>query len=138
MSNSVNKGIIIGRVGKDPTTRDLKSGGRVVSFSVATSERWTDKATGEKKEDTTWHNVVVFDTRLAEIAEKMVRKGVNVYVEGAIKTRKYTDKEGIERYVTEIVLAAFRGALTLLTPGSGPVTQREGVGPHDPDAEAEG
>ena len=135
MANSVNKAIIIGRVGKDPTTRDLGKT-KVVSFSVATGERWTDKASGEKKETTDWHNIVIFDSRLAELAETHVRKGVNVYIEGAIKTRTYTNKDGAEKYVTEIVLQAFRGQLTLLTPGGGPTNKREGAAPHDPDDEA--
>lgn len=136
MAQSVNKAILIGRVGKDPTIRDLKNGGKVVSFSLATSESWKDKSTGEKVDETSWHNIVIFDTRMGEIAERSVKKGINVYIEGAIKNRKYTDKEGNEKYVTEIVLQAFRGILTLLTPGSGPTTSREGAGPHNPEDEA--
>ena len=113
---SVNKAILIGHVGKDPTVRNTQGGTKIVSFSVATSESWKDRATGERKEETAWHNIVVFDTRLADIAEAHVRKGSQVYIEGAIKPRKYTTQDGQERYVTEIVLQAFRGVLTLLTP----------------------
>lgn len=118
MAGSVNKAILIGRVGKDPTTRNTQVGAKVVSFSLATSESWTDRASGEKREETNWHNVVVFNTQLAEVAEKYVRKGLQVYVEGAIKTRKW-QQDGQDRYITEIVLPAFGATLTVLTPRPG-------------------
>lgn len=129
MAGSVNKAILIGRVGKDPTTRNTQAGAKVVSFSLATSESWTDRASGERREETNWHNVVVFDARLAEVAEKYVRKGLLVYLEGAIKTRKW-QQDGQDRYITEIVLPAFGAVLTVLTPRPG------NGGPGDPNAAA--
>jgi single-strand DNA-binding protein len=114
MAGSVNKVILIGNLGKDPEVRTMQSGGKVVSFSVATSESWNDKASGERKEKTQWHRVVIFNERLGEVAEKYLKKGMKVYLEGAIESRKYTDKDGAERDITEIVLARFRGELTML------------------------
>jgi len=111
---SVNKVILVGNLGKDPEVRSMQSGDRVASFPVATSERWKDKATGERKEKTEWHKVTIFDERLVEIAEKYLRKGSKVYLEGQLQTRKWTDQNGQERYTTEIVLQRFRGDLTLL------------------------
>ena len=111
---SVNKVILVGNLGKDPEVKSMQSGDRVASFPVATSERWKDKATGERKEKTEWHKVTIFDERLVEIAEKYLRKGSKVYLEGQLQTRKWTDQNGQERYTTEIVLQRFRGDLTLL------------------------
>jgi single-strand DNA-binding protein len=111
---SVNKVILVGNLGKDPEVRSMQSGDRVASFPIATSERWKDKATGERKEKTEWHKVAIFDERLVEIAEKYLRKGSKVYLEGQLQTRKWTDQNGQERYTTEIVLQRFRGDLTLL------------------------
>src|SRR5271156_277047 len=111
---SVNKVILIGNLGKDPEARTMQSGGKVVSFSVATSENWNDKATGERKEKTQWHRIAIFNERLGEIAEKYLKKGMKVYLEGALESRKYTDKDGAERETTEVVLARFRGELTML------------------------
>ena len=111
---SVNKVILVGNLGKDPEVRSMQSGDRVASFPIATSERWKDKATGERKEKTEWHKVTIFDERLVEIAEKYLRKGSKVYLEGQLQTRKWTDQNGQERYTTEIVLQRFRGDLTLL------------------------
>jgi single-strand DNA-binding protein len=108
----VNKAIIVGNVGKDPDIRSTGNGS-VAQFSVATSKRWTDKTSGEKKEQTDWHNVVVFNEHLVRIAEQYVRKGSKVYVEGEMRTRKYTDREGIDRYRTEVVLS-FKGQLIVL------------------------
>ena len=110
----VNKAIIIGNLGKDPEARGLQNGGRVVSFSLATSDSWTDKASGERKEKTQWHRVVIFNEKIGEIAEKYLRKGSKAYVEGSIETRKYTDRDNNEREITEIVIGPFRGSLTLL------------------------
>jgi single-strand DNA-binding protein len=114
MAGSVNKVIVVGNLGKDPEVRAAQDGSKVVSFSVATSETWKDKATGEKKEKTEWHRVVVFNTGLVEICEKYLRKGSKVYLEGQLQTRKWQDQGGVERYVTEIILGRFRGELTLL------------------------
>lgn len=114
MAGSVNKVILVGNLGRDPEARNMQTGGKVVSFSVATSETWNDRASGERKEKTQWHRVAIFNERLGEIAEKYLRKGSKVYLEGSVETRKYTDKDGQERETTEIVLGRFRGELTLL------------------------
>ena len=116
--SSVNKVILIGNLGRDPEGKDV-GGQRMVRMSIATSERWTSKDTGEKKESTTWHNVVIWNEKLAEIAERYLRKGSKVYVEGALQTRKWTDKDGVERYSTEVVLQKFRGELVMLGDGKG-------------------
>jgi single-strand DNA-binding protein len=115
MSGSVNRAILIGNVGKDPEVRTMQSGDKIVNLSVATSESWKDKASGERKERTEWHRVVIFNQGIAGIAEKYVRKGSKVYIEGQIETRKWTDGNGVEKYSTEIVLRPFRGELTLLS-----------------------
>lgn len=114
MSGSVNKVILIGRLGKDPDVRTMQSGDKVVSFGLATSESWRDKASGERKEKTEWHNVVIFNENLARVAEQYLKKGSSCYIEGQLQTRKYTDKDGNERQTTEVVLQRFRGELTLL------------------------
>jgi single-strand DNA-binding protein len=114
MAGSVNKVILIGNLGKDPEVRTTQDGTKIVNFTLATSETWNDKASGERKERTEWHRVVVFNERLGEVAEKYLRKGRKVYVEGALQTRKWTDPSGQEKYTTEIVLQRFRGELTLL------------------------
>ncbi len=114
MAGSVNKVILIGNLGRDPQVRRLNSGEAVVNFSVATTESWRDKGSGERKERTEWHNVVIFNENLAKIAEQYLKKGSKVYVEGQLQTRKYTDKDGAEKYSTEIVLQRYRGELTLM------------------------
>lgn len=114
MAGSVNKVILVGNLGKDPEVRAFQNGGRVANFSIATSENWKDKITGERKEKTEWHNISIQNEKLVEIAEKYLRKGSKVYVEGQLETRKWTDKEGRDRYTTEVVLRAFRGELTML------------------------
>ena len=114
MSGSVNKVILVGNLGKDPEVRTSQAGTKIVSFTLATSESWNDRASGERRERTEWHRVVVFNDRLAEVAERFLRKGRKVYLEGSLQTRKWTDQGGQERYTTEVVLAAFRGELTLL------------------------
>jgi single-strand DNA-binding protein len=114
MAGSVNKVILVGNLGKDPEVRRMTSGDPVVNLSVATSESWRDKASGERKEKTDWHRVVIFNKNLAEVAEKYLRKGSKVYVEGQLQTRKWTDKDGAEKYSTEVVLQNFRGELTML------------------------
>jgi single-strand DNA-binding protein len=119
MSGSVNKVILVGNVGRDPEIRRLGSGEPVCNFSLATSETWRDKATGERKERTEWHNIVIFNENLAKIAEQYVKKGSKLYLEGALQTRKFTDKNGAERQTTEVVLQRFRGEMTLLDGRSG-------------------
>ncbi len=114
MAFSVNKVILVGNVGRDPETRRMPSGDPIVNFSVATSDSWRDKATGERKEQTEWHNVVIFNENLAKVAEQYIRKGSKVYIEGQLKTRKYTDKDGQEKSRTEVQLGKFRGELVLL------------------------
>jgi single-strand DNA-binding protein len=114
MAGSVNKVILIGNLGRDPETRRMNSGDAVVSFSLATTESWRDKTTGERKDRTEWHNIVIFNENLGKIAEQYCKKGSKVYVEGHLQTREYTDKDGNQRKVTEVVLQRFRGELTLL------------------------
>jgi len=114
MSGSVNKVILIGRLGRDPEGRSLPNGGRVITFSMATDETWRDKTTGERKQRTEWHNVVIFNEGLGKIAGQYLKKGARCYVEGQMCTREYTDKDGAQRKSTEVVLKAFRGELTLL------------------------
>jgi single-strand DNA-binding protein len=119
MAGSVNKVILIGNLGKDPEIRTLQSGTKVANFTVATSETWNDKASGERKEKTEWHRVVIYNERLADVAERFLRKGRKVYLEGALETRKYTDQSGQEKYTTEVVLKNFRSELTLLDSARG-------------------
>jgi single-strand DNA-binding protein len=114
MAGSVNKVILIGNLGKDPEIRRTQDGRPIANLSVATSENWRDKATGERREKTEWHRVVIFNDRLGEVAEKYLTKGRQVYVEGQLQTRKWTDQSGQEKYTTEIVLHRFRGELTLI------------------------
>jgi len=114
MAGSVNKVILVGNLGKDPETRRMTSGDPIVNLSVATSETWRDKSSGERKEKTEWHRVVIFNKNLADVAEKYLRKGSKVYLEGALQTRKWTDKDGHERYSTEVVLQNFNGTLVML------------------------
>ena len=114
MAGSVNKVILVGNLGRDPEIRRLASGEPVVNLSVATSESWRDKASGERKERTEWHRVVIFNENLAKVAEQYLRKGSKIYLEGQLQTRKYTDKDGAEKYSTEIVLQRFRGELVML------------------------
>lgn len=112
--SSVNKVILIGNVGNDPEIRAMQSGDKVASFSVATSESWKDKTSGEKKEKTEWHRVSVWNQGLVKVIESYVKKGSKVYLEGALETRKWQDKDGQDKYTTEIVLKAYRGELVLL------------------------
>ena len=114
MSGSVNKVILVGHLGKDPESRFSQDGAKIISFSIATGESWKDKQTGERRDKTEWSNVVIFNPHLADIAEKYLHKGSKVYVEGKIQTRKWTDKQGQERYSTEVVLPQFGGEITLL------------------------
>jgi len=114
MAGSVNKVILVGNVGRDPEIRSTQDGQKIANFTLATSETWRDKNSGERKERTEWHRVVVFNERVADVVEKYVRKGSKLYIEGALQTRKWTDQSGQERYTTEVVLQRFRGELTML------------------------
>jgi single-strand DNA-binding protein len=114
MVGSVNKVILVGNLGRDPEVRSMQNGGKVCNLSVATSERWKDRNTGEQQEKTEWHRVVIFDDRLVDVAEKFLQKGRKVYLEGEIQTRKWQDQSGQEKYTTEVVLRRFRGQLVLL------------------------
>lgn len=114
MAGSVNKVILIGNLGRDPEVRRTGAGDPVVNFSIATSETWRDKATGERKERTEWHNIVIFNENLGRVAEQYCKKGTKVYIEGALQTREYTDRDGNQRKSTEVVLQRFRGELALL------------------------
>lgn len=114
MAGSVNKVILIGNLGKDPEVRTLNSGDKVVNLRIATSETWRDRASGERKERTEWHQVVIFNENLVKVAEQYLKKGSTVYIEGALQTRKWTDQQGVEKYSTEVVLQKFRGELTML------------------------
>ncbi|CAI3957813.1 Single-stranded DNA-binding protein (Ssb) (PDB:1EQQ) [Commensalibacter communis] len=115
MAGSVNKVILVGRLGKDPDVRTTQAGTKVVNLTMATSEKWKDKQSGEWKENTEWHRVVIFNERLVNFAEQYLTKGHNVYVEGQLKTRKWTDQQGVEKYTTEVVIDRFRGELVLLS-----------------------
>jgi single-strand DNA-binding protein len=114
MAGSVNKVILVGNLGRDPEVRNTQDGSRIVHLSVATSDRWRDRQSGEQRERTEWHRVVIFNDKLGEIAERYLRKGSKVYVEGALQTRKWTGNDNQERYTTEVILQRFRGELTLL------------------------
>jgi single-strand DNA-binding protein len=114
MAGSVNKVILVGNLGRDPEVRSMQDGRSMVNMSVATSDTWRDRQSGERKERTEWHRVVIFNEKLAEVAQKYVRKGSKVYVEGQLSTRKWTDQSGQERYTTEVVIPRFGGALTML------------------------
>ena len=114
MAGSVNKVILLGNLGRDPEVRQTQDGTKIVHLAIATSERWRDRQSGEPREKTEWHRVVIFNERLADVAEKYLSKGRQVYVEGQLQTRKWTDQSGQERYTTEIVLQRFRGELTLV------------------------
>lgn len=114
MAGSVNKVILIGNLGKDPEVRTMQTGGRLANLTIATSESWKDKTTGERKENTQWHRVVIFNDALVGIAERFLKKGSKVYLEGQLETRKWQDNEGKDNYSTEVVLRPYRGELTLL------------------------
>src|SRR6266576_2285691 len=130
MAGSVNKVILVGNLGKDPEIRRTQDGRPIANLSVATSESWRDKTTGERKEKTEWHRVVIFNEGLCKVAEQYLKKGAKVYVEGALQTRKWTDQAGVEKYSTEVVIGRFRGELTLLDSrgGGGEGAMSEGGG----------
>lgn len=136
MAGSVNKVILVGNLGRDPEVRTMQDGNEMATLSVATSESWKDKGTGEKREKAEWHRVVIFNTYLAGIAQKYLRKGSKIYLEGQLQTRKYTDKAGIERYSTEVVMGNYQGVLTMLdskssSDGSGSGSSGGGYGGYD-------
>ncbi len=133
MAGSVNKVILIGNLGKDPEIRTLGSGDRVANLRLATTETWRDKTSGERKEKTEWHSVVIFNDNIVKVAEQYLKKGSSVYVEGALQTRKWTDQQGAEKYTTEIVIQRFNGQLTMLggrgdSPGAGGDEETYGSG----------
>ena len=114
MSGSVNKVILLGNLGRDPDIRSMQSGKKMAAFSIATSKRWKDRSTQEQKETTAWHNIVVFNEGLVEVIEKYVKKGSKIYIEGELSTRKYQDKDGQDRYTTEVILQGYNSTLTML------------------------
>jgi single-strand DNA-binding protein len=119
MAGSVNKVILVGNLGRDPEMKSMQDGRSLVNMSVATSETWRDRTSGERKERTEWHRVVIFNEKLAEVAQKFLRKGAKVYLEGQLTTRKWTDQGGQERYTTEVVIPRFGGSLTMLDSRAG-------------------
>ncbi|KXV23018.1 single-stranded DNA-binding protein [Gluconobacter cerinus] len=119
MAGSVNKVILVGNLGKDPEVRHTQSGSKIVSFTLATSETWNDRQSGERRERTEWHRVVIFNERAGDVAERFLRKGRKVYIEGELRTRKWTDQGGQEHYTTEVVIDRFRGELVLIDSNRG-------------------
>jgi single-strand DNA-binding protein len=119
MAGSVNKVILVGNLGKDPEIRRTQDGRPIANLTIATSDTWRDKATGERKEKTEWHRVVIFNEGLCKVAEQYLKKGAKVYIEGALQTRKWTDQSGVEKYSTEVVLQGFNSTLTMLDGRSG-------------------
>jgi single-strand DNA-binding protein len=128
MAGSVNKVILVGNLGRDPEIRRTQDGRPIANLSVATSESWRDKTTGERKEKTEWHRVVIFNEGLCKIVEQYLKKGAKIYLEGQLQTRKYTDKEGVEKYSTEVVLQGFNSALTMLDARGGGSSGAEDFG----------
>jgi single-strand DNA-binding protein len=120
MAGSVNKVILIGNLGQDPEVRSTQGGTKVVNLSVATSESWTDKSSGERRERTEWHRIIIWNEQIGEIAERYLTKGAKIYIEGQLQTRKWTDQQGVEKYSTEIVLQKYRGELVMLSSANGP------------------
>ncbi len=114
MAGSVNKVILVGNLGRDPEVRTSQDGSKIVNLNIATSESWKDRSSGERREKTEWHRVVIFNPNLADVAERFLKKGSSVYIEGALQTRKWTDNSGAEKYTTEVVIGRFKGELTLL------------------------
>lgn len=125
MSGSINKVILVGNLGRDPEVRNMQDGSPVVNLTIATGETWRDRSTGERRERTEWHRIVIFNENLAKIAQNYLKKGSTVYIEGALQTRKWTDQQGQEKYTTEIVLQKYRGELTMLG-GKGDSSQAGG------------
>jgi single-strand DNA-binding protein len=138
MSGSINKVILVGNLGRDPEIRTLNSGDKVANLNLATSETWRDRNSGERKERTEWHRVVIFNDNLVKVAENYLRKGSKIYVEGALQTRKYTDQAGAEKFSTEIVLQKFRGELTMLDGRADGAREGGDVGGYAPGPRAGG
>jgi single-strand DNA-binding protein len=140
MAGSLNRVCLIGNLGRDPEVRNMSDGSPVVTLNVATTDTWKDKATGERREKTEWHRVVIFNDGLCRVAEAYLRKGSKLYIDGALQTRKWTDKDGNERYSTEVVLQKFNGTLVLLDSRSEgkaekPLSEQAAVGGGDFDSE---
>ncbi len=138
MAGSVNKVILVGNLGRDPEVRHTQAGGLIVQLSVATSENWRDRASGERRERTEWHRVVIFNEKMAEVAQKYLRKGAKVYLEGQLQTRKWTDQSGVEKYTTEVVLPRFGGTMTMLDGRSGGGGGGGDYGPSDDGSDGGG
>lgn len=119
MAGSINKVILVGNIGQEPQVRTMNSGQKVVSFSLATSERWRDRASGEQKEQTEWHRVVIFNPNLVEVAERLLQKGTKLYLEGSLKTRKWQNQQGVDVYTTEVVLNPYAGQMIILSGSKG-------------------
>lgn len=134
MAGSLNKVILIGNLGREPEVRFAQDGSKIVNMSIATSETWKDRTSGERKERTEWHRVVIFNDRLADVAERYLRKGTKVYLEGQLQTRKWTDNAGIEKYTTEVVLSKFRGEMVMLDGKAGPEGGAPSLGSSAPSA----
>ena len=133
MSGSVNKVTLVGHLGHDPEIRTMNNGGQVAQFNLATSERWRDRETGKQRERTEWHRVAIFNENIVKVAEEYLRKGSHIYLEGALQTRKWTDRAGVERYTTEVVLQRYRGELTMLggRPANGNPDPADATAPSD-------
>lgn len=131
MAGSINKVILVGNIGQDPQVRTMQSGQKVVSFSLATSDRWRDRQSGEQKEQTEWHRVVIFSPNLVEVAERMLQKGTKLYIEGTLRTRKWQNQQGVDTYTTEVVLNQFSGTMVILS-GAKAVDSMSGATPATP------
>ena len=136
MAGSINKVILVGNIGQDPQVRTKQSGQKVVSFSLATSDRWRDRQSGEQKEQTEWHRIVIFSPNLVEVAERMLQKGTKLYIEGALRTRKWQNQQGVDTYTTEVVLNQFNGTMVILS-GAKAVDSMSGSAPATAPAPAE-
>ena len=136
MAGSINKVILVGNIGQDPQVRTMQSGQKVVSFSLATSDRWRDRQSGEQKEQTEWHRIVIFSPNLVEVAERMLQKGTKLYIEGALRTRKWQNQQGVDTYTTEVVLNQFNGTMVILS-GAKAVDSMSGSAPATAPAPAE-
>ncbi|KAK0351433.1 hypothetical protein LTR94_024979 [Friedmanniomyces endolithicus] len=128
MAGSVNKVILVGNLGRDPEIRSMPNGDRIANLSIATSETWRDRSSGERKEKTEWHRVVIFNDNIVKVVENYIKKGSTVYIEGALQTRKWTDQQGVEKYSTEVVVGRFNGQLTMLGGRSDGASQGGGYG----------
>ena len=136
MAGSINKVILVGNIGQDPQVRTMQSGQKVVSFSLATSDRWRDRQSGEQKEQTEWHRIVIFSPNLVEVAERMLQKGTKLYIEGTLRTRKWQNQQGVDTYTTEVVLNQFSGTMVILS-GAKAVDSMSGPVPAATPAPAE-